>query len=778
MAEAHQAVAFSFQITHEGVQFNYDWEVLHLVWLSGARSYRKRWARFLNNIRNGVYPSSKEYLFLILSIVLSCHFIFGIDPSFGCINALIKHLIEPYISPKFLWLPSTGCAILACLIYSLVLWFAKALLMQYILKALLMYKGWMYEARSSKGMSTTSKLWVMLVKALTQKEPLLYSYQASLPKLPVPSLNDTMKRYLRSVRPLCKTDEDYHRIEKLANDFQHGIGKRLQRYLTLKSWWSSNYVSDWWEEYVYLRGRQALMVNSNFYGIDTLFVNLTNKQSSRAANLVHACFLFRRQIDRQELKPILVQGLVPLCSWQYERMFNTVRIPGIETDKLVHYNDARHIVVLHKGKYYKLDVYYKGRLLQPKEIEKSLDKIIADEASALPGEKHLGALTATDRVTWANTRQDYFMKGINKISLDIIEKSAFVLVLDDKDFEFDTNDPSKLDRYGQLLLHGTGHDRWYDKSFNLVIGRNGRAGFNCEHSWADAPIIAHMWEFVLSYEYTNLGYDEEGRCKVGNGLEPPSPLRLKWDFPETLISTIETSLKSAEIILSDVDLKLVMFDDYGKGFMKKCKLSPDAYIQMCLQLAYFRDAGEFSLTYEASMTRLFREGRTETVRPVTIESAAWVNAMHDPSKTNEERIALLRHACNVHQRAYQDAMCGKGIDRHLFCLYVVSKYLELDSPFLKEVLSEPWKLSTSQTPHGQAGLIDLRKNPNHISAGGGFGPVADDGYGVSYIIAGEDFIFFHISSKKSSNRTDSLRFSNNLKKALGDVRNMFLNASK
>ena len=27
--------------------------------------------------------------------------------------------------------------------------------------------------------------------------------------------------------------------------------------------------------------------------------------------------------------------------------------------------------------------------------------------------------------------------------------------------------------------------------------------------------------------------------------------------------------------------------------------------------------------------------------------------------------------------------------------------------------------------------------------------VADDGYGVSYIIAGEDVIFFHISSKKS-----------------------------
>lgn len=67
--------------------------------------------------------------------------------------------------------------------------------------------------------------------------------------------------------------------------------------------------------------------------------------------------------------------------------------------------------------------------------------------------------------------------------------------------------------------------------------------------------------------------------------------------------------------------------------MKKCRLSPDAFIQMALQLAYYRDAGRFSLTYEASMTRLFREGRTETVRPCTIESAAWVKAMEDKTTT-------------------------------------------------------------------------------------------------------------------------------------------------
>lgn len=68
-------------------------------------------------------------------------------------------------------------------------------------------------------------------------------------------------------------------------------------------------------------------------------------------------------------------------------------------------------------------------------------------------------------------------------------------------------------------------------------------------------------------------------------------------------------------------------------------------------------------------------------------------------------------------------------------------------------MSEPWRLSTSQTPHGQTTQFDLRKFPNCISAGGGFGPVANDGYGVSYIIAGENLVFFHISSKRSSPHT-------------------------
>ena len=93
-------------------------------------------------------------------------------------------------------------------------------------------------------------------------------------------------------------------------------------------------------------------------------------------------------------------------------------------------------------------------------------------------------------------------------------------------------------------------------------------------------------------------------------------------------------------------------------------------------------------------------------------------------RQKQERIELLKVAAERHQTGYRDAMTGRGIDRHLFCLYVVSKYLGIESPFLKEVLSEPWRLSTSQTPHKQTEIKTPEGHPAIICPGGGFGPVS------------------------------------------------------
>ncbi len=122
----------------------------------------------------------------------------------------------------------------------------------------------------------------MLVKLFSGPKPMLYSFQSSLPRLPVPAVKDTVRRvskafllhfkkiefinrsmteffkyphvftslmfffclfqYLESARPLMD-DEQYKRMEELAKDFEKNLGPRLQWYLKLKSWWASNYVS-------------------------------------------------------------------------------------------------------------------------------------------------------------------------------------------------------------------------------------------------------------------------------------------------------------------------------------------------------------------------------------------------------------------------------------------------------------------------------------------------------------------------------------------------------
>ncbi|XP_051978700.1 carnitine O-palmitoyltransferase 1, liver isoform-like [Xyrauchen texanus] len=293
------------------------------------------------------------------------------------------------------------------------------------------------------------------------------------------------------------------------------------------------------------------------------------------------------------------------------------------------------------------------------------------------------------------------------------------------------------------------------------------------YSWADAPIIGHLWEHVLSSDPVKLGYTEDGHCKGNLHPSLPGPQKLQWDIPEECQTVINNTLKVAKTLADDVDMHIFPFNNFGKGQIKKCKTSPDGFIQNALQLAHFRDKGKFCLTYEASMTRLFREGRTETVRSCTKQTCDFVRAMMSDTATREEKMKLLTVSAEKHQDLYRLAMTGKGIDRHLFCLYLVSKYLGEDSAFLKEVLSEPWRLSTSQTPLQQVDLFDLKKHPEYVTSGGGFGPVADDGYGVSYIILGEDLINFHISSKHSSPETDSHRFGSNIKQAMIDILDLY-----
>jgi len=335
---------------------------------------------------------------------------------------------------------------------------------------------------------------------------------------------------------------------------------------------------------------------------------------------------------------------------------------------------------------------------------------------------------------------------------------------------------------------------------------------HAEHSWADAPVIAHAWEWVLLHEISAGMYDALGDCKRPGAPAPalvPSPQdsprlpsartvatasfqekttllaagvavpqRLEWSLWPELDAAVAAARATTAKMCEDIHLVVDCYGDasggYGKGFMKRHKCGPDAWIQLALQLAYYRDQGTLHLTYESAAVRLFNEGRTETIRSVSLESRRAVELLADPAAPRADKIAAVKASAAQHQTYSRHAGCGQGVDRHLFALYVVAQGLGVEAQFLKDFVGLQYKLSTSQIPQRQT---DVSLPPavleKLLSPSGGFGPVADDGYGVSYMMADDRRTFFHVSSKRSAGNTDSERFKAHIWRALDDLRALF-----
>ncbi|XP_077887754.1 palmitoyl thioesterase CPT1C isoform X3 [Ictidomys tridecemlineatus] len=732
MAEAHQAVNFMPSLTSDRGEVELSGPVWQEIYLSGLRSWKRHLLRFWNDFLTGVFPATPlSWLFLFSAIQLA--WFLQLDPSLGLMEK-IKELLPDWGGQHH-----RLRGVLAAALFASCLWGALIFTLHVALRLLLSYHGWLLEPHEA--MSSTTKTWL----------------------------------YLESVRPVL-SDEDFDWTTGLAQEFLKLQASLLQWYLWLKSWWASNYVSDWWEEFVYLRSRNSLMVNSNYYMMDFLYVTPTPLQAARAGNAVHALLLYRRRLNRQEIPPNLLMGMRPLCSAQYEKIFNTTRVPGVQKDYIRHLQDSRHVAVFHRGRFFRVGTHSPNGLLSPRALEQQFQRILDDPSPACPHEEHLAALTAAPRGMWAQVRKS--LKTQAAQALEAVEGAAFFVSLVAEPAGLTREDPAaSLDAYAHALLVGRGHDRWFDKSFTLIVFSNGKLGLSVEHSWADCPISGHMWEPLVVHSSPWLqnafSWATQQMATARGVLTPrcPSPSGCSGTFQNR--STCPSLLPCGEPRRCPATSTAT-----SSPSPTLARASSNAAI--CLQTASSRwpcswptSGGQFCLTYESAMTRLFLEGRTETVRSCSREACDFVRAMEDQEKTDPQCLALFRVAVEKHQALLKAAMCGQGVDRHLFALYIVSRFLHVQSPFLAQVHSEQWPLSTSQIPVQQTQLFDVHNYPDYVSSGGGFGPADDHGYGVSYIFMGDDMITFHISSKKSSTKTDSHRLGQHIEDALLDVASLF-----
>lgn len=180
--------------------------------------------------------------------------------------------------------------------------------------------------------------------------------------------------------------------------------------------------------------------------------------------------------------------------------------------------------------------------------------------------------------------------------------------------------------------------------------------------------------------------------------------------------------------------------------------SPDAYVQMAIQLAIYRLFKEQAGTYEASQMRPFLHGRTETTRTVSPASEAFVKRMGLLAQFNEndagardEKLSLLHAATDSHVKYLIGAGKGSGVDRHFFGLSMMVK----DGEKAPELLSNPlfirsktWRVSTSHLTH-----------PNFDNWG--YGEVVENGVGLAYAVKSGSCIF-NITAREEHGWTEQL----------------------
>ncbi|KAF9496716.1 acyltransferase ChoActase/COT/CPT [Pleurotus eryngii] len=649
----------------------------------------------------------------------------------------------------------------------------------------------------------------------------------NLPRLPVPPLRKTLDRYLKSIEPFLLEDEAkggqpfYEALAlrtKWADEFERGIGTVCQeRLLALDKQSPHNWLDDnFWLDKAYMEWRAPLVVNSNWWlvfahdkGIPQPQINGTNGtgitpwQVRRAAWLVHRTLQYKDTIAATASSDNTRTGI-----WLREniaRVFNVCRIPQLQRDVLAPPPPpssvaTRCIVVTVHNWFYLVEAFVDQELLPVSALEQKLRAVVRDARQRLQrGEKAplIGALSADERDKWAaNLSRLLSVSEQNRRTHESIVHSLMGLSLDDTTHflrrspdnlppplgsassSFDPTHPSQLELDAHLhTIRSTTtnvSNRFFDKAYTIIVDPSARAGATGEHSPVDALVPSIVGEYSVVQDIDQGMFSDTLPSDVestwfDNDTDSNGWSRLNWDTDAYIEKECNEAAARAKLFIEDSDDSVLWFRDYGTDWIKTvAQMAPDAFIQQALQLAWYRTRGSFTATYETTLTRMFKHGRTETIRTHTNDSRAWVLAMMDPRSPVREPFrtcaTLLHKAIAAHTSLTREAATGRGIDRHLMGLQLL---LKPDDGEQSELFSDDifqrstsWKLSTSGLSAG------------YLFRGTGFGAQYDDGYGINYLAAA-DQIKFGIESKYASPLTSTALFQTAVINSLHEMKLLF-----
>jgi carnitine O-acetyltransferase len=538
-------------------------------------------------------------------------------------------------------------------------------------------------------------------------------FQDSLPRLPVPTLEETAARYLKTLKPLL-SETELASSKKAVEEFiaPGGPGRKLQDKLIARREDPNcrNWLAEWWNDAAYLSYRDPVVPYVSYF-----YSHRDDRRrrdpAKRAAAITTAVLEFKKQVDTGTLEPEYMKKL-PICMDSYKWMFNASRVAAKPVDFPVKFNpeENKHIVAVRKNQFFKIAHEVDGKQLNTSELEAQFRRVyeLAQPAPAV------GALTTENRDIWTDARAALLGAAPgNAKALEAIESSSFVVCLDDAA-------PVTLEERSHQYWHGDGQNRWFDKPLQFIVNNNGTSGFMGEHSMMDGTPTHRLNDYVNDVIFNNkLDFSDPS---VRSNL--PEPQAIKFAVNKEVQAEIDRAVKDFNDVIGQHELVVQAYQAYGKGLIKKFRCSPDAYVQLIIQLAYHKMYGKNRPTYESAATRRFQLGRTETCRSVSQESSAFCAAMADPSADDKTRVDLFRAAVASHIEYISAASDGKGVDRHLFGL----KKLLAPGEQVPAIYSDPaysysssWYLSTSQLS-------------SEYFNGYGWSQVIDGGFGIAYMI--------------------------------------------
>ncbi len=589
-----------------------------------------------------------------------------------------------------------------------------------------------------------------------------FSQEDQLPRVPLPTLEDSCERFLTWCAPLLDADERAATEAEVEAFLRPGgWGQALQS--ALEEYDSREGVHSWLDTfwpYRYLGRRDRIALNANFF---FLFQDSGESQVERAAGLIASAVAYKRQIDEELIPPVAQRG-IPQSMEQHKYLFSSTRIPGPEQDTCrTPYSEewpgpsrARHIVVLFRGNMFRLEVLgADGVPHSLEDLEAGLRAVMKAGAEPAAPDSSVGHLTTMARAEWAAARQSLIAgRPGNAESLEEIETALFCVCLED--FA-----PADTQNACDELLYGDRGNRWFDKAVSLVVFEDGRAGLNVEHCQLDGTTVLSFTDALLGTPAEEQSRQSGARSQGQPALEP-----LEFDLDDTLRSQVRTAADAFAAYGQSTATRTVSFDDFGSKAAKALRVSPDAFVQAAYQLAHQRAKGHLGATYESIATRQYRHGRTEAMRVVTPEMFDFVAAMDDPGADGDARRSAFRAAAEKHVARAKECQAIQAPEQHLWELELIQKRRGDD-------VGVPEQPSLFRTP----GWLTMRDDYLSTSSAPsvniqyfGFGSTSSRCIGVAYVLLPDRFNLYLSTPLKVADQMHT--FADRLREAVSELREL------